>query len=62
MVDDDAFHRLIITAKLHRLGLRDVWQAASSAEALAITKAQSPDIIFCDIRMEGQDGMDLLAE
>lgn len=62
VVDDDAFHRLIITAKLHRLGLRDVWQAASSAEALAITKAQSPDIIFCDIRMEGQDGMDLLAE
>lgn len=40
----------------------DVWTAASSEEALAIARKDSPEFAIIDLRMPGMNGLDLLKE
>jgi len=60
IVDDEAPMRDQL-----RLRLRDVWpelvilgEAANGVDAVALAKAHQPDIVFLDIRMPGQSGIE----
>jgi DNA-binding LytR/AlgR family response regulator len=60
VVDDEAPAREELTYLLHgdsRVG--SVRGAASAAQALDLLAAESVDVVFCDIKMPGPDGMHL---
>lgn len=58
VVDDDAFVREIIRAKLTSKGL-DVIEAANGQEALKKAEAEKPKLIVLDIMMPGMNGFDV---
>lgn len=62
VVDDDAFHRELITAQLANLGWSDVLCAASGEEALEVFAnfANRIAIIITDLSMPGMDGAVLM--
>ena len=62
VVDDDGITRRFATRILERLGAVRVVEAADGAAALACLEAEaaSVDLILCDLRMPGLDGIDTL--
>ena len=58
MVDDDAFVREIIKAKLTSKGL-EVIEAANGQEALNKAQDERPQLIVLDIMMPGMSGFDV---
>ncbi|MEW6279803.1 MAG: response regulator, partial [Candidatus Eremiobacterota bacterium] len=61
VLEDDATLRELILESLEEEGFR-VRGAANAREALALARQGSPDLILADVRMEGMDGIDCLAE
>lgn len=59
VVEDDASQREIIADILRDSGFQ-VDTAANAAQALALVEAQTYDALLTDVRMPGQDGMELL--
>ena len=59
VIDDDTIVRESIVAYLEDSGFNTL-QAENGDEGLKIFRAQSPDIILCDLRMPGMDGLSVL--
>ncbi len=59
IVDDDETNRVLLTAKLERVGY-EVEQAVNGLQALEKTSAFHPDLILMDIMMPVMDGYEVL--
>lgn len=59
IVEDDAFLRCEMAEMFVRLGAQ-AFQAETIAEAVATASANQPDIIFCDYRLQAENGLDCL--
>jgi DNA-binding LytR/AlgR family response regulator len=60
VVDDEAHARSELAFLLRRdLRIGDVQVAATGAEALRVLASNQIDVVFCDIKMPGMDGLDL---
>ena len=63
IVDDHAMVRCALRALIQRRsGFRVIGEVGNSADALAITKQQKPDIILLDIDLGSESGLDLLPQ
>jgi DNA-binding response OmpR family regulator len=58
LVDPDATHRQFVRELLVEHGF-EVFETASSAEALELAKARRPWLILCEARLEDEDGLKL---
>ncbi|MBN2717971.1 MAG: response regulator [Deltaproteobacteria bacterium] len=59
VIDDDNYVRSSICMYMEDLGY-DVVEAVSGEDGLAAIAALKPDLIFCDLRMPGMDGLEVL--
>ncbi len=59
IVDDEEHIREIIAATLDPLAER-IFLAASAEEALEFTREENLDVVVCDVRMPGMDGLEFL--
>lgn len=57
IVDDQPFTRRLVRSMLHGFGSREVYEAASSAEALELARSTSPNIIITDLIMPDLTGL-----
>ena len=64
VVDDDDFTRQVAVRILRRLGASRVLEASDGAAALTLVAAETPalDVILCDLRMPGVNGLDTLRQ
>src|SRR5829696_4519031 len=62
IVEDETLVGLGLKSLLERLGHEVVGQASTSAEAIALFRDKSPDIVLMDIRLDGTDGIELARE
>lgn len=60
VVEDHAFQRKTLMHQIRALGYQQLLEAADGIEALALCQSHIVDILFCDLRMPGMDGMALL--
>jgi len=63
IVDDSKLARMSVAKVLN--GLQPGWtrlEAANADEAVAMVKAEKPDIVLLDFNMPGRDGLQLAAE
>lgn len=60
VVDDVEPMRTVLRALLGQLGIQQVAEAGSGEAALALLAAQPADLVICDWRMPGLDGLGLL--
>jgi DNA-binding NtrC family response regulator len=60
VIDDDAVQRTVLDGFLRHAGYR-VLQAASADDGLCVVERQpNVDIVLCDVRMSGLDGVEVL--
>jgi sigma-B regulation protein RsbU (phosphoserine phosphatase) len=59
-IDDEAGIRQNISAYLEDCGYRTL-DAADGIEGMEIFHRESPDVVLCDLRMPGMDGLEVLA-
>lgn len=62
IVEDDTLVGMGLKAQLERLGHAIVAQAASAREARDLFRSERPDVVLMDIRLDGDDGIDLANE
>lgn len=61
VLEDHAFQRSVAVKTLNHLGHCDVRAAADGIQALEVLKASgAADVVLCDLRMEGMDGVEFL--
>ncbi|WP_321150787.1 EAL domain-containing response regulator [Aeromonas jandaei] len=60
VVEDHAFQRKALVHQIRDLGYQQLLEARDGQEALDLCQRHSVDILFCDLRMPGMDGMALL--
>lgn len=61
VLEDEPFQRLLAMAALKKLGLKDICGAGDGTEALAMLQERGGvDIVLCDLRMAGMDGLAFL--
>jgi len=60
VAEDHTFQRKALLHQLRGLGYHRLLEARDGVEALAQCQQQRIDILFCDLRMPGMDGMGLL--
>jgi CheY-like chemotaxis protein len=60
VVDDHAPMRLVCRTALERAGL-SVIEAADGAEAVAVIRAEQPDLLVLDVRLPGLSGWEVAA-
>ncbi|WP_033135803.1 EAL domain-containing response regulator [Aeromonas finlandensis] len=60
VVEDHAFQRKALLHQLRGLGYHQLLEARDGVEALALCQSHTVDILCCDLRMPGMDGMGLL--
>lgn len=61
VLEEHLFQRSVAVSLLMQLGCREVLQASSSGEALAILQEAGPvDVVLCDLQMEGMDGLEFI--
>ena len=59
-IDDEDLVREILTAYLEDSGF-EVIQASDGQTGIDLIRRQSPDLVLCDLRMPGMDGLQVLA-
>jgi DNA-binding NarL/FixJ family response regulator len=60
IVEDSAFYRQLLNEALHsRFPSMDISEAKDGEDALKKVDALSPDLIFMDIKMPGESGLEL---
>jgi two-component system chemotaxis response regulator CheY len=57
IVDDQPFTRRLVRSMLHGFGSREVYESASGAEALELTRGTMPNIIITDLIMPDLNGL-----
>jgi CheY-like chemotaxis protein len=57
VLEDNPDHRAVTQVMLERLGA-EVLLAANGTEGLDQLRRRSPDLILCDLRMPGMDGLE----
>ncbi|NJI09871.1 EAL domain-containing protein [Aeromonas veronii] len=60
VVEDHGFQRKALLHQIRSLGYPNLLEAVDGIEALALSQQHNVDILFCDLRMPGMDGMALL--
>lgn len=60
IVDDNRQMRLLIRNVLFQLGVSEVAEAAEGEQALELTAEFRPDLILCDLKMEGMGGLEFV--
>ncbi|CAJ1840053.1 Sensor histidine kinase RcsC [Aeromonas jandaei] len=60
VVEDHAFQRKALMHQIRDLGYQQLLEARDGQEALELCQRHSVDVLFCDLRMPGMDGMALL--
>ncbi|MDK8465903.1 EAL domain-containing response regulator [Marinobacter sp. SS13-12] len=60
ILEDDQFQVKYFRKALEKVGIEQVWEAADGRQALDLLKEVEPDIIFCDLKMEGMDGVEFI--
>ena len=60
VVEDHAFQRKTLMHQIRMLGYSNLLEAQDGEAALALCQHHQVDILFCDLRMPGMDGMALL--
>ncbi|MDH4607423.1 response regulator [Pseudomonas sp. BN102] len=61
VLEDEPFQRLVAGTVLRKLGVGRIREAAEGAEALRILETFGDvDIVLCDLRMAGMDGLTFL--
>ncbi|SDF76314.1 DNA-binding response regulator, NarL/FixJ family, contains REC and HTH domains [Lentzea fradiae] len=58
IADDQAFVRIGFRMILESGGVEVVGEAADGAEAVAVVRAEQPDVVLMDIRMPAMDGLE----
>ncbi|HZL33809.1 MAG TPA: response regulator [Tepidisphaeraceae bacterium] len=59
IVEDDLLVGTGVRAQLEKLGHEVVGHASTAAQANALYREQTPDIVLMDVRLDGIDGIDL---
>jgi DNA-binding NarL/FixJ family response regulator len=60
IVEDSAFYRQLLKEALHsRFPSMDIFEAVDGEEALREIHAHFPDLIFMDIKLPGESGLEL---
>jgi response regulator NasT len=59
IVEDETLVGLGLKGQLERLNFTVVGQAANAAEATKLFRDHDPDLVLMDIRLDGDDGIDL---
>ena len=59
IVEDETLVAMGLHAQLKEMGHQVISPAANSAEAEAVFRSQQPDLVLTDIRLGGDDGLDL---
>ena len=59
IVEDDVLVGMGLKANLERLGHSVVGQASTGTEALSLYREQAPDVVLLDIRLNGDDGIEV---
>ena len=60
LVEDSAFYRQLLNEALHsRFPSMDIFEAKNGEEALKKVDALSPDLVFMDIKMPGESGLEI---
>lgn len=62
IVDDDPAHLRLAELLLEELGIATIFKATSANEALSIASQQRPELLLCDLKMPGMDGVAMLRE
>ncbi|MGL4886148.1 MAG: EAL domain-containing response regulator [Aeromonas veronii] len=60
VVEDYALHRAILVSILKSMGFLNILEAQDGFDALGVCERNRIDILFCDLRLPGMDGMALL--
>lgn len=61
ILENQSFQRAIALKILGHLGCRDVLEASGGSEALTLLAHAGPvDVVVCDLRMEGMDGLEFI--
>ena len=60
VVDDQRSMRMIVRSLLNEEGISQVTEAGDGAEALQLIEGADnpPDVVICDLHMEGMDGLE----
>jgi CheY-like chemotaxis protein len=61
VVDDEEVVRSLLHSVLEPAG-HQVLDASDGAEALRVVRRESVDVVFCDLFMPGQDGMETIRD
>lgn len=59
IVEDYALHRTILVSMLSNMGFQHILEAEDGFDALEVCEQNCVDILFCDLRLPGMDGMAL---
>lgn len=62
VVDDDKFARNFTKTALFQIGMKNIKEAASAAEAEEIIRSTAIDIIFTDQQMPEKTGLEMIAD
>ena len=60
LVDDAAFMRMMLKNTLSQAGYTDLYEAEDGVKAEEVYQAEKPDLVFMDITMPNQDGLETL--
>ncbi|MGL5949405.1 MAG: EAL domain-containing response regulator [Aeromonas sp.] len=60
LAEDHDFQRKALAHQIKTLGYTQILEASDGLEALELCQQHAVDILFCDLRMPGMDGMALL--
>lgn len=60
VAEDHGFQRKALLHQIRSLGYQNLLEAADGIEALALSQQHDVNILFCDLRMPGMDGMAVL--
>lgn len=59
IVEDDTLVGMGLRSQLEKIGHQVVGQAATAAQGLEMFRAENPDLVLIDIRLDGDDGLEL---
>ncbi len=60
VVDDAPLMRRVVTSLLRKIGVTEIQEAGSGADALQILKQRKPDVVISDWSMPAMSGLELL--